>query len=115
VSQDPRRDFSVPIPVELVRADGSRSVEYAVNLSPRGICLHVQSPLSVGEEVRIAFTLPPAGPSIDTAAKVVWTNHQGETGTGTRFWETGLHLQGVGEELHRVLVEYATQPTNRRR
>ncbi len=115
MTQDPRRDFSVPIPVEIVRADGSRSVEYAVNLSPHGICLHVQSPLPVGEDVRVAFTLPPAGPSIEVSAKVVWTNHQGELGTGMRFWETGIHLLDLGEDLQRQLAEYSNQPTNRRR
>ena len=115
MSQDPRRDFSVPIAVDLQRGDGSESSEYAVNLSPRGLCLHLGAPITVGERVSVRFDLPPEGTPIEASGKVVWTTHDGELGLHTRFWEAGVHLDSLTPEQSELFRVFASQPINRRR
>jgi len=58
VSQAPRRDLSVPLPVAVRRDDGSLRPEYLVNVSESGLCLHMQAAVAVGEALSIAFRLP---------------------------------------------------------
>jgi hypothetical protein len=112
---EPRRDFSVPIRVELRRADGSVCQEFAVNLSPKGLCIHTREHLAVGDTIEVAFTLPPDGPHVDTPAAVVWTDRRDEDDAAAgRFWETGLHLE-VDEATADALKVWASQPTDRRR
>ncbi len=113
--QDPRRDFSAPISVEVRRTNGSRSTEIAVNLSPRGVCLRVRDPLEVGEQVGLHFTLPPAGPTIVATGRVVWTGHDEQVDGETRSWETGVHLTELGASERAALGEFASQPVDRRR
>ena len=48
MAAESRRDLPVPVPVELRRPDGTTAVEYAVNVSPRGLCLQLSG---VEEEV----------------------------------------------------------------
>lgn len=115
MKQDPRRNFSVPIPVEVRRGDGSLDVEYAVNLSPRGLCLQLRRPIAVGEQVELSFALPPSGPTIRTAGKVVWAGHEGQIDGSTRFWETGVHLADLPDGAREALTHFASQPINRRR
>ena len=113
--QDPRRDFSAPISVEVSRSDGSRSTEIATNLSPRGLCLRVRDPLGVGERVGLRFTLPPAGPTIVATGKVVWTDHEEHMDGDAGSWETGVHLTELGAGERAALGEFASQPVGRRR
>jgi len=115
MSQDPRRDFSVPIPVELSIEDGVPRQEYAVNLSPRGLCLHVKEPMTVGERVGVVFELPPEGLRVEATGKVVWSSHTGEVGAPNRFFEAGIHLEGLSAEAQERLRHYANQPILRRR
>lgn len=115
MGQDPRRDFSVPIPVEL-RLDGAEPTqEYAVNLSPRGLCLHVREAITVGQRVDVVFELPPEGPRVEASGKVVWSSHEGEAGIPSRFFEVGVHLEGVDDEVREQLRHFASQPILRRR
>jgi hypothetical protein len=113
--KDPRRDFAAPVPVEIERADGAVDRELAVNLSPRGVCVQLRRPIEVGEHVRVAFALPPAGPQIHAEGVVVWTGHAGQIDPATRVWETGVHLLGLSDAARAALAAFATQPTNRRR
>jgi hypothetical protein len=113
--KDPRRNFSAPISVRLTRADGEAVRELAVNLSPRGLCVHLRRPIEVGERVAVAFTLPPLGPEIRAEGKVVWTGHAGQIDAATQVWETGVHLIDLSEAQRAALAEFANQPTNRRR
>ncbi len=115
MSQDPRRDFSVPIPVEIQPAEGEVRHEYAVNLSPRGLCLHAKAPMTVGESVRVVFELPPEGLRVEASGKVVWSSHEGEVGAQNRFYEAGVHLEGLSDEVQERLRHYAVQPILRRR
>ena len=112
---DPRRDFSAPVPVELMRADGAVERELAVNLSPRGLCVRLHRPIEVGERVRVAFTLPPAGPEIRAEGKVVWSGDAGQIDAATQVWETGVHLLDLDEVARAALSRFANQPTNRSR
>ena len=115
MGQDPRRDFSVPIPVE-IRVGGREPVhEYAVNLSPRGLCLHVREPVAVGEHVVVVFELPPEGTRVQASGKVVWSSHEGEVATANRFFEAGVHLDDLDDEIRERLRHYAVQPILRRR
>ena len=115
MGQDPRRDFSVPIPIELSLDGGEPSHEYAVNLSPRGLCLHVREPMTVGERVQVVFELPPEGLRVEASGKVVWTSHEGEVGVPSRFFEVGVHLEGLDDEVRERLRDFASQPVRRRR
>jgi hypothetical protein len=113
--EDPRRDFRAPVPIEIVREDGAAEREVAVNLSPRGVCIRLRRPIEVGERVRVAFTLPPAGPRIRAEGKVVWTGHAGQIDAATHLWETGIHLVDLDAPARAALSEFANQPTDRRR
>lgn len=115
MTRDPRRDFSVPIQVEVRRSDGTCDLEYAVNLSPRGLCIQLRRPIAVGEQVELRFALPPSGPSILTSGKVVWAGNEGQIDGPKRFWETGVHLPDLPESAREALMHFASQPINRRR
>jgi len=77
--------------------DGTTRHEYAVNVSVSGLCLHMKSPVAVGEELRIAFCLPSDEREIRAVCKVVWTGHAGEPQPVPRFFETGLFLVEIAE------------------
>jgi Tfp pilus assembly protein PilZ len=104
LSQAPRRDLSVPLPVGVRRADGSFRHEYLVNVSVSGLCLHMQTPVSVGEELAVAFRLPSDSEVIQGVCKVVWTSHEGRVHPVTRFYETGVCLAELSE-ADRVRIE----------
>ena len=115
LKEEPRRDFSVPIRVVVQRGDGTELEEFALNLSPYGICVHSREGWEVGEHVTLSFRLPPEGPDVHAGAHVVWSNQsEEETPGGASLWETGLHLT-VDPELAAVLRAWASQPIDRRR
>jgi len=111
MAPEPRRQFAVPIPVEIRHPDGRTEVEYAVNLSPGGLCLHAKLPLAVGERIRVVFCVPPAGCRVESEAQVVWSMPQG---TGELF-ETGIHLEHSDFAVFAELHDWASQPVDRRR
>ncbi len=104
MSQDPRRDLSVPLPALVRHADGTLRNEYVVNVSVSGLCLHMKTPVSVGEELWIAFRLPSGEDEIQASCKVVWTSHEGEAHPPPRFFETGIFLIDL-PETDRLRVE----------
>jgi hypothetical protein len=115
VSPQPRRDFPVPLPVEIELANGARRTEYAVNVSPGGLCVQVARPLPRDEELRVAFALPTTGLEVEAVVRVVWTSwHEGEE-EGERFWETGLQFTRLDPRAGEQLLAYASLPPNRRR
>ncbi len=115
MGQDPRRDFSVPIPVEFSLDGAEATSEYAVNMSPRGMCLHMREPVSVGTQITVTFELPPEGLRVEASGKVVWCSHEGEIGLPGRFFEVGVHLDSLDDELSEKLRYFASQPVLRRR
>lgn len=97
MSQNPRRDLSVPLPAVVRHSDGSLRNEYLVNVSVSGLCLHMRSPVSVGEELWVAFRLPSQADEIHASCKVVWTSHEGEVHPLPRCFETGLFVVDVND------------------
>lgn len=82
-----------------MRGDGARSREYAVNLSPGGIGLHLPQPLAVGEAIEVVFELPPDGRAIRARGRVIWCEETGAASAlrGAPFRETGVRFEGLGE------------------
>jgi hypothetical protein len=113
-SQAPRRDLSVPLPVAVQRSDGSYRHEYLVNVSVSGLCLHMQEPVDIGEELAVAFRLPSDNSEIQGICKVVWTSHQGEARRVTRFFETGLYLAQISEDDRRRIEHFVGAQVDRR-
>ena len=115
MSPEPRRDFPVPVPVELVPPEGGARAEYVVNLSGGGLCLHVREPLPEGEAVRLRLELPPAGPRIEAQGVVVWTSRHTATDASPRFWEVGIRFEALDPALRARIEGWASQPVDRRR
>jgi hypothetical protein len=113
-SQAPRRDLSVPLPVGVQRGDGSLRHEYLVNVSTTGICLHMQTAVSIGEELHVAFRLPSDEALIEAACKVVWASHGGEPPPFARFFETGLHLCEISDEDRKRIGTFVEAQVDRR-
>ncbi len=115
MKEEPRRDFSVPLRVMVRRADGEEVEEFALNLSPYGICVHGQIGWEVGEQVTVSFRMPPMGLDIDVSAHVIWSTHsEKRTLGGSQLWETGLHL-GVAPDVASTIRRWAKQPIDRTR
>lgn len=106
MNQAPRRDLSVPLPVAVRRADGSLRHEYLVNVSVSGLCLHMQTPVSIGEEVAVAFRLPSDSEVIEGVCKVVWTSNEGRVHPVPHFFETGLYLVELDEAARRRIESF---------
>jgi Tfp pilus assembly protein PilZ len=113
VSQAPRRDLSVPLLVGVQRGDGSLRDEYLVNVSTTGLCLHMQTPIAVGEEIRVAFRLPSDEVLIEAACKVVWTSHGGEPPSFVRFFETGVQMSEIADEDRKRICTFVEAQVDR--
>jgi uncharacterized protein (TIGR02266 family) len=86
----------LPLAVEVTRRSGERALDYAVNLSPGGLSLHLARPLLRGEVVALAFALPDGGPRIETRGRVAWSERPAR-GARVRFCETGVRFEGLGD------------------
>lgn len=86
----------MPLPVELERRSAGASRAWATNLSPGGICLHLQAPLPVGEPVRVRLTLPDGGEPIETRGRVTWAESPPPE-AAARFFEVGIRFEVVAE------------------
>jgi hypothetical protein len=115
MDSEPRRDLPVPLRVDVRRPDGTTTVEYAVNISPGGLCLHLERALSRGDPVHLEFTLPPSGPVVRADANVVWIKEEEAVGVEGRFCETGVEFSDVEASIAEKLLAYASQPIDRRR
>jgi Tfp pilus assembly protein PilZ len=85
------------LPAIVRHPDGTVRHEYVVNVSASGLCLHMRAPVSIGQELWIAFRLPAECSEVQAQAKVVWTSHEGELHPVPRFFETGVFLLDVSE------------------
>lgn len=115
MSPEPRRDLPVPLRVGVRRPDGAEREEYAVNVSPGGLCLHLRDVLRPGDEIGVVFSLPPDDLRVDARARVVWTSAHDGPGDAPRFWETGVQLLDLDEPVREALHRYASEPAGRRR
>jgi uncharacterized protein (TIGR02266 family) len=102
---EPRRDLAVPLEVEVVRRDGERSREYAPNLSPGGMCLHLSRSLPVGETLRVRFVLPDGAGPVEARARVAWCAPP-PGGARLRFCETGLHFETLRQRDRRRIAVF---------
>jgi hypothetical protein len=114
LTQDPRRDLSVPLPVKVERRDGAARHEYAVNVSASGLCLHAQAPLPIGEEVRVTFRLPSDPREIRAVCKVVWASRARDRHPLPRCYETGLYLVEIAEADAERLAFFVSAQVDRR-
>jgi hypothetical protein len=109
---EPRRNLSLPVRAELDFEDGTKRVEYAVNLSAGGVCLHVHEPLPEGE---MTVTLEvPSGPRLSARARLVWFSTV-DAGSAESFIESGLQFVDLPRETRELLSEWAAHPIDRRR
>ncbi len=102
-THEPRLDFAVPLPVTVVDRSGRRRREYALNLSPSGIGLHLPRPLDAGETLQIEFELPDGGGSIEARARVVWAEAPPRTARA-RFHEVGVRFEGLGDAAREAIL-----------
>lgn len=114
MTQDPRRDLSIPLPIRVECADGTARHEYAVNVSSSGLCLHARAPFTVGEELRVSFRLPSDARDIQAVCKVVWTSHDPDSQPLTRCYETGLFLVEVAQADAERLAWFVSAQVDRR-
>ena len=114
MSQDPRRDLSVPLPAVIRHPDGSLRNEYLVNVSIGGLCLHMRAPVSIGEALSVAFRLPSQADEIHASCKVVWTSHEGELHPVPRFFETGLFVLELSEADRQRIEAFVLAQVDRR-
>ena len=111
----PRRDFTVPLRVDITLPDGSVCHEYAVNISPGGLCLHVSHPLPAEAVLPVRLELPPEGLEVRALGFVAWTSWHEDDDEAERFWETGLQFQEINATMRERIHSWASQPKNRRR
>jgi hypothetical protein len=104
-TSEPRRDLPVPLPVEVRGRDGVRRPEYAVNVSPSGIALHLPRPLPAGERLALAFALPDGGGPIEAHGRVAWSERILRTAR-PRFREVGIRFELLREEDRRRLASF---------
>lgn len=86
-----RRWLRVPLRVQVARGEGSHT-DYAINLSPGGICVQTQQPSPPGARLDLAFEIDPDAPVIRVQADVAWCVQEEERGEGMRFSEMGLRF-----------------------
>ena len=112
---EPRFHLAIPIPVRLERADGEVSTEYALNLSPGGMCLQLRDTLGETEVVRLHFAVPALGVEIETRARVVWTQPAKPDAHGELHTETGLSFLDLDAELRERIYAHASHPSEQGR
>jgi hypothetical protein len=101
------------LPAVVRHPDGSLRNEYLVNVSISGLCLHMRSPASIGDVLRVAFRLPSQADEIHASCKVVWTSHEGELHPVSRFFETGLLVLDLSEFDRRRIEAFVVAQVDR--
>ena len=104
-SFEPRRDLAVPLAVELRRRGGAPATEYALNLSPGGLCLHLPRPIAVGETVELHFDLPGGG-RVLARGRVIWSDPSSGASGRVRFSETGIRFEGLAEADRDAILRF---------
>ena len=111
-----RRDLPVPVRVTLTRPGGTRTTEYAINLSAGGACLQVREPLGAGERVSLELVLPSGEDSLTLEGEVVWCTEEEEAGVDhTRFQEMGIRFEPKQQRGLERLALFTTQGGDARR
>ncbi len=90
---------------EHLRVDAKVTISYlgpTKNLSAGGMCVMMDSPLEVGAEPQLEFTLPDDQNSISCTAQVVWSE-KGHSGQKT---EVGLVFMDISSEDKARIEEF---------
>jgi uncharacterized protein (TIGR02266 family) len=95
----------VPIAVEVRRHGCPPRRDYATNVSPGGLCLHLREPLPAGEPVALAFELPGEPGRIEVRGRVTWSE-QVDPAASPRFFEAGVRIEVVGEAERERIVRF---------
>lgn len=109
MAPEPRRHLPVPLRVELRIRGRAWRPEYAVNLSPGGLCLHLREPVAVGDPVGVAFELPWSGQRLEVWARVVWVGPEEHPSGARAFREMGVAFDALDESVRAELRRYALQ------
>jgi uncharacterized protein (TIGR02266 family) len=97
------------MPVAVARRGRPGAVDYAVNLSPGGLCLHLPRPFALGEVFALSFELPDGGPPIEAAGRVVWCDLPG-VGGRVRFCESGVRFEALRDADRRRIQRFVGGP-----
>jgi DNA-binding response OmpR family regulator len=91
--QERRRYFrySVELPVEVLRQDGTLRSATTMNVSSAGMAFLSKNVFQSGEHVKVVFRLEEVETSISTHAVVIWDDKHGKT--GVNFRQTDPTLQ----------------------
>lgn len=84
---------------------GRRRREYALNLSPSGIGLHLPRPLAAGETLQLEFVLPDGSGRIEVRARVVWAEEAPRTARA-RFHEVGVRFEVLGDADREAILRF---------
>lgn len=95
----------MPLPITVVDRSGERRREYALNLSPSGIGLHLPRPLAAGETLQLGFVLPDRSGNIEARARVVWAERTPPS-AGARFYEVGVRFEVLGDAERRAILRF---------
>ena len=103
-----RRFFRVPLRVQVQRADSSRT-DYALNISPGGMCIQTTEACDSAARIRLRFRIGTEGKDVETEAEVMWCFSDEERSPGLRYYEMGLRFRGLpereAEEIDRFIEE----------
>ncbi len=116
MTQDPppgrgnkRRYLRVPLRIEILREGLAARVDYALNVSPGGLCLQTRNPAPLGTRVELGFQLFPHDKPVHAAAEVVWCVREAERGPGMRFFEMGLRFLNLDPADAEAIEEFVEQ------
>lgn len=84
---------------------GQRRREYALNLSPSGIGLHLPRPLAAGETLQLGFALPDGSGTLEARARVVWTEAPPRTARA-RFHEVGVRFEVLRDADREAILRF---------
>jgi hypothetical protein len=93
------------LPVTVEDRRGQRRQEYALNLSPSGIGLHLPTALAPGETLRLDFTLPDGGGRIEARGRVIWAETP-PPAVRARFHEVGIRFEALAEADRQAILRY---------
>jgi hypothetical protein len=89
----------------VVDRSGTRRVEYALNLSPSGIGLHVPGTRAEGEILQLEFALPGGRGRIAARGRVIWAE-VAPPGARARFRELGVRFEVLQEEDRQAILRF---------
>ncbi len=84
---------------------GHRRREYALNLSPSGIGLHLPVTVAAGETLGLDFSLPDGGDRIAAQGRVIWAE-TAPPAVSARFYEVGVRFEALGEADREAILRF---------